>query len=146
MLRNIIFFRLLLRKAMNSQLRSDKLAISLSLVCVAHCFFVPSFVILSSGLFVSMIDNEFVHNLILFFAVPISLFALTLGYKNHGTFKYFVIGFTGLMVLCSAAIVGDLLYGEAGERLLTLFGSALVVFAHYKNHQICKEIDCNCHE
>ena len=76
---------------MNSQLRSDKLAISLSLVCVAHCFFVPSFVILSSGLFVTMIDNEFVHNLILFFAVPISLFALTLGYKNHGTFKYFVI-------------------------------------------------------
>ncbi|MEC8378658.1 MAG: MerC domain-containing protein [Pseudomonadota bacterium] len=131
---------------MNSQLRSDKLAISLSLACVAHCFFVPSFIILTSGLFVSAIDNGFVHNLILFFAVPISLFALALGYKNHGALLYFLIGFAGLIVLCSAVLVVDLYYGETGERLLTLFGSVLVVFAHYKNHQICKEINCSCHE
>ena len=121
---------------MNSQLRSDKLAISLSLACVVHCFFVPSFIILTSGLFVSAIDNGFVHNLILFFAVPVSLFALALGYKNHGALLYFLIGFVGLIVLCSAVLVGDLFYGETGERLLTLFGSILVVFAHYKNHQI----------
>ena len=75
---------------MNLQLRSDKFAISLSLVCVAHCFFVPSFIILSSGLYVTAIDNELVHNLILFFAVPVSLLALSLGYKNHGKALYFL--------------------------------------------------------
>lgn len=131
---------------MNSQLRSDKLAISLSLFCVAHCFFVPSFVILSSGLFVSAIDNDFIHNLILFFAIPVSLYALTLGYKNHGALVYFLIGLVGLIVLFSAVLIGDNFYGETGERLLTLFGSVLVVFAHFKNHQICKEINCSCHE
>ena len=131
---------------MEAQLKSDKFAISLSLACVVHCFFVPSFVILSSGIFATAIDNEFVHNLILFFAIPISLLALTLGYKNHGQVLYFLIGLLGLMILCGAVLIGEPLYGETGERLFTLAGSIFVVFAHYKNHQICKEINCECHE
>lgn len=131
---------------MNSQLRSDKIAISLSLLCVVHCFFVPSFVILSSGLFLSTVDNEFIHYLILFFAAPISLYALILGYKNHGVLSYFVTGLLGLLVLFMAVIFGESFYGESVERIATLFGSALVVLAHYKNHQVCKKINCDCHE
>ena len=131
---------------MNNQLRSDKLAISLSLVCVIHCLFAPSFVILSSGYYAATLDNEFVHNLILFFAIPISLFALALGYKNHGAPQYFFIGITGLIILVMAVILGEPLYGETGEILFTILGSVFVVFAHYKNHQICKEINCSCHE
>ena len=131
---------------MNNQLRSDKLAISLSLACVIHCLLVPSFVILSSGYYAATLDNEFVHNLILFFAIPVSLFALALGYKNHGAPQYFFIGITGLIILVMAVILGEPLYGETGEILFTILGSVLVVFAHYKNHQICKEINCSCHE
>ena len=131
---------------MNNQLRSDKLAISLSLVCVIHCLFAPSFVILSSGYYAATLDNEFVHNLILFFAIPVSLFALALGYKNHGAPQYFFIGITGLIILVMAVILGEPLYGETGEILFTILGSVFVVFAHYKNHQICKEINCSCHE
>ena len=131
---------------MNNQLRSDKLAISLSLVCVIHCLFVPSFVVLSSGYYAAILDNEFVHNLILFFAIPVSLFALALGYKNHGAPQYFFIGITGLIILVMAVILGEPLYGETGEILFTILGSVLVVFAHYKNHQICKEIHCSCHD
>ena len=130
----------------NSQLRSDKLAISLSLACVIHCLFVPSFVILSSAFFATTFDNEFVHNLILFFAIPISLFALALGYKNHGAFSYFLVGIIGLIILIAAVILGEPLYGETGEIFFTMLGSVFVVFAHYKNHQICKEIHCSCHD
>ena len=131
---------------MNNQLRSDKLAISLSLACVIHCLLVPSFVILSSGYYAATLDNEFVHNLILFFAIPVSLFALALGYKNHGAPQYFFIGITGLIILVMAVILGEPLYGETGEILFTILGSVFVVFAHYKNHQICKEIHCSCHD
>ena len=81
-----------------------------------------------------------------FFAIPISLLALILGYKNHGQVLYFLIGLIGLMILCGAVFIGEPLYGETGERLFTLAGSIFVVFAHYKNHQICKEINCECHE
>ena len=131
---------------METQLRSDKFAITLSLACVAHCFLVPSFVILSSGISATVIDNEFIHNLILFIAIPISLIALILGYKNHERVSYFCIGLVGLMILCAAVFIGKPFYGEMVERLFTLVGSILVVFAHYKNHQICKEINCECHE
>ena len=130
----------------NTQLRSDKLAISLSLACVIHCLFVPSFVILSSAFFATTFDNEFVHNLILFFAFPISLFALALGYKNHGALSYFLVGIIGLIILIAAVILGEPLFGETGEILFTMLGSVFVVFAHYKNHQICKEIHCSCHD
>ena len=130
----------------NTQLRSDKLAISLSLACVIHCLFFPSFVILSSVFFATTFDNEFVHNLILFFAIPISLFALALGYKNHGALSYFLVGIIGLIILIAAVILGESLYGETGEILFTMLGSVFVVFAHYKNHQICKEIHCSCHD
>ena len=130
----------------NSQLRSDKLAISLSLACVIHCLFVPSFVILSSAFFATTFDNEFVHNLILFFAIPISLFSLALGYKNHGALSYFLVGIIGLIILIAAVILGEPLFGETGEILFTMLGSVFVVFAHYKNHQICKEIHCSCHD
>ena len=102
--------------------------------------------ILSSAFFATTFDNEFVHNLILFFAIPISLFALALGYKNHGALSYFLVGIIGLIILIAAVILGEPLYGETGEIFFTMLGSVFVVFAHYKNHQICKEIHCSCHD
>ena len=36
--------------------------------------------------------------------------------------------------------------GELGEKLLTLFGSIMVIYAHYGNHRACKALDCNCHD
>ena len=69
--------------SIKTQLRSDKAAMSLSFLCVAHCFFAPSFIILSSAFASFTVDNEFVHKFILFVAVPISIYALYTGYKNH---------------------------------------------------------------
>ena len=92
------------------------------------------------------VNSEFVHYLILLFALPISILALGLGYKNHKETSYFIIGVTGLMVLLSAVLFSDTLFGEAGERTLTLIGSMIVAYAHYKNHSICKQIECDCHD
>jgi len=72
-----------------TQLAADKLAMTLSMVCVVHCFFTPSFLILTSGLLTFSFDNESIHNLILLAAVPISLFALTKGYRNHKSIFFF---------------------------------------------------------
>ena len=129
-----------------TQLASDKFAMTISMACVAHCFFTPTFLILTSGLFSFSFDNEFVHKLIVLIAVPVSIYALSLGYKNHKETSYFIIGITGLMVLLSAVLFSDTLFGEAGERALTLIGSMIVAFAHYKNHSICKQIECDCHD
>lgn len=129
-----------------SQLITDKFAASLSLLCVFHCFFAPSFLILSSAFVTFTLDNEFVHKFILFFAVPLSTYALFAGYKNHKEVFFIIIGGIGLMSLIFAVILGEPLVGEYGEKALTLFGSVLVGYAHLKNHQTCKQINCNCHE
>ena len=129
-----------------TQLRSDKIAVAISTACVLHCFFIPSFVIASSGFLTLSIDNELVHQLILFFAIPISVFALYIGYKNHKSFSFLPYAFLGLGLLILAVILGEEVIGEIGEQGVTLLGSMFVVYAHYKNHQTCKEIDCSCHD
>lgn len=133
--------------SIKSQLRSDKAAVSLSLLCVAHCFLAPSFIILSSAVASFTIDNEFIHKFILFVAVPISIYALYTGYKNHKDFSYIPMGIFGLIALVIAVILGESLLGEFGEKGLTLIGSIFVAYAHLKNHQACKNLDCNsCHD
>ena len=67
----------------NDQYKSDKLAASMSLVCVLHCLFVPSFLIAVSGTSALTIDNEIIHYLLLIITLPVSLYALHLGLKNH---------------------------------------------------------------
>tara|TARA_Y100000816_G_scaffold289742_1_gene276820 strand:- start:224 stop:628 length:405 start_codon:yes stop_codon:yes gene_type:complete len=129
-----------------TQLRSDKIAVAISTACVLHCFFIPSFVIASSGFLTLSIDNELVHQLILFFAIPISVFALYIGYKNHKSFSFVPYAFLGLGLLILAVILGEEVIGEIGEQGVTLLGSMFVVYAHYKNHQTCKEMDCSCHD
>ena len=129
-----------------AQLMNDRLAMALSSACAIHCFLTPSFVLLTSGLISFSFDNEFVHNLILFVAVPISLYALISGYSNHKIFYLLPIGLVGLTALVLAVAMGETLLGELGEKSLTLIGSFLVVFAHFKNHQVCKEFDCECHD
>ena len=129
-----------------TQLRSDKIAVAISTACVLHCFFIPSFVIASSGFLTLSIDNELIHQLILFFAIPISVFALYIGYKNHKSFSFVPYAFLGLGLLILAVILGEEVIGEIGEQGVTLLGSMFVVYAHYKNHQTCKEMDCSCHD
>ena len=129
---------------MNTQLFTDKLAISLSAVCVLHCLFMPSFLILSSWFAAFSIDNEFIHYAILIVAIPVSAFALIRGFKNHKKLSYFVNGFFGLSLLVFAVLAAGIT-GEIGEKSLTLLGSLFVIYAHFKNHQICKELNCDCH-
>ena len=129
---------------MNTQLFTDKLAISLSAICVLHCLFMPSFLILSSWFAAFSIDNEFIHYAILIVAIPVSAFALIKGFKNHKKLSYFVYGFFGLFLLAFAVLAAGIT-GEIGEKSLTLLGSLFVIYAHFKNHQICKELNCDCH-
>ena len=129
------------------QLASDKFAMTISLICIAHCFLTPTFLILTSGILTFSLDNEFVHKLIVIIAVPVSIYALNLGYKNHKTASFFILGITGLCILILVVILGESILGEFGEKGLTLLGSIMVAYAHYRNHQVCRKLDCNeCHE
>ena len=125
---------------------SDKLAMSLSAICVIHCFFAPALLIFSVGISVFSIDSELVHYLILMLALPISSLALIMGYRNHKTVYFLITGILGLSILMLAVITGERLFGEIGEQVMTLIGSMLVAYSHFKNYRTCQELECSCHD
>ena len=124
---------------------TDKFAAGLSIACALHCLLVPSVLIISSGALALSIDNELIHWAILFLAIPISLYALVTGISNHNDYVVFLAGLAGLGILTSSALSESILT-ETSVIIFTLMGSALVVYAHTKNFQLCKELDCDCHD
>ena len=131
---------------MKTQILSDKFAMTLSMVCLVHCLFAPSLIILTYSFMAMSVESELVHKLILLITVPVSLFALSLGYKNHSTMNFIALGIIGLPTLVLAVILGEGVLGKNGELFLTMLGSTLVIISHYKNYQICKKTNCDCHE
>jgi len=116
----------------------DKVAASLSFVCLIHCLLVPSYFVF---LLSASINNEWVHLTILALSVPISLFALTSGLRNHKNIRIFMVGIVGL-----ATMICGLLFGEQFELLLTAIGAILVLTAHFFNYRTCQKLDCEqCH-
>ena len=115
------------------------------MACVIHCFFAPTVIILAYGISSFAVEAELVHYLLLFLTVPISAFALYIGYKNHKENSFIYSGFIGLSLLVLAVVLESII-GDSGERVLTVLGSSILAFSHYKNHRICKELECEeCH-
>jgi len=97
---------------MKSQLTSDKFVMSFSVMCLIHCLFAPSLIILSYS-------------------------SLALTFEN--------IGIGGLTILISALLVEDNI-GSNAQTVLTMIGSLMVIFCHYRNYKICKKVNCECHK
>ena len=115
---------------MNTQVNADKVSITLSLACMIHCLLMPSFLVLTSGFFALSIDNELIHKAFLIIVLPVSLYALITGYRNHKILSYFYIGTSGLWLLVFAVFFGEGVFRELAEKSLTLLGSIIVASAH----------------
>ena len=141
-----LFNRIKPTQEMNTQVKADKLSITLSLACMIHCLLMPSFLILTSGFLALSIDNELIHRVFLIIVLPVSLYALITGYQNHKILSYLYLGISGLWLLFFAVFFGEGVFGEFFEKSLTLLGSIIVASSHYKNYKACKELACECHE
>ena len=141
-----LFNRIKPTQEMNTQVKADKLSITLSLACMIHCLLMPSFLILTSGFLALSIDNELIHRVFLIIVLPVSLYALITGYQNHKILSYLYLGISGLWLLFFAVFFGEGVFGEFTEKSLTLIGSIIVATSHYKNYKACKELACECHD
>ena len=130
---------------MKSQLTSDKFAISFSAICMIHCLFAPSLIVLSYSSLALTLESELIHKAILLLTIPVSIFAISLGYKNHSNNSIIYTGIAGLTILISALLIGESI-GENAELILTILGSLMVITCHYKNYDVCKKLNCDCHE
>ena len=127
------------------QMVTDKFAIGLSLICAIHCLALPLLLIILPSMMALQLDNEIFHTLIIITVLPVSIFALTLGYKKHKRNWLLIVGFIGLLLLVIAVILGEETTGEFGEKLLTVLGASFVAAGHLWNFRLCQQLaDCAC--
>ena len=125
---------------------SDKTAISLSALCLVHCLLVPSFLVFLSGYVSLSYNNELIHYAILFIAIPVSIYALIAGVRNHKSFRFLYLGHIGIFSLILAVTLGAQIWREVGEKVLTTVGALLVAISHFRNYRLCREVECDdCH-
>lgn len=124
----------------------DKAAISLSAVCIAHCLLIPVILVFLPSVAASQVNDEELHRLLVGFVVPLSLLAVAMGCRKHRKYSIVMWGVAGLFLVILAAFFGHKVFGERGEKILTMLGSLLIVFSHIKNQRLCKAVKCTCHQ
>ena len=129
-----------MKNALNINL--DKVAIGFSAICALHCILLPVALIFLPALSTTFVGSEDFHNALLYFVVPSSAIALFLGCKMHGKNHVYVYGAVGIGALLIASFFGHDLFGESGEKLLTLLGAGIISLGHIKNQKLCAEC-CN---
>jgi K+ transporter len=134
-----------LRRALkipNVQRMADLFAVSSSGLCMIHCLVTPVLLIFLPVLSASVLSGDTFHAAILWFILPTSLVALTLGCWRHKDRYVAVLCAIGLVVILVAARFGDALFGEIGERILTTAGSLVLIAGHFRNFSLCRGAAC----
>lgn len=133
-----------------AQMVTDKLAIGLSLLCTAHCLALPLLLVLLPSMTALQLDNEVFHFWMVVVVLPTSVYALTLGCKQHKRYQLLILGCIGLGLLILALVLGEERIGEVGEKTLTVLGTGCVAVGHWFNYRLCfsqkKKDYCACTE
>ena len=117
----------------------DNLAISLSVLCALHCLLLPVAIIFLPAISATFVGSEDFHKTMLYFVIPSSVIALSLGCKMHGKYHVYLYGFLGILTLIIAAFFAHDYFGENGETFLTLLGAGIISYGHFRNQKLCAE-------
>ena len=125
---------------------TDRLAISLSLLCAVHCLLLPIAIVMLPSLAALGLHDEVFHIWMLVAVIPTSIYALTKGCRQHQRYQLLALGGLGLSLMIFA-VLGESVVGEVGEKGLTLTGALLLAFGHYRNFRLCQQAhNCPCPE
>ena len=115
----------------------DRAAICFSSLCILHCLLLPVLLVAYPiGILVTLSDEIF-HQIMVFFAVPLSLISLYMGYGHHKRNQVIVFGGIGLVILVIPLVVPHELISESGETWLTVSGALILCMAHIFNFRLC---------
>ena len=119
----------------------DRVSISLSFLCVAHCLILPFAILVMPILGATFLKDEAFHLWLLFLVVPTSIFSLWLGCRKHGRMDVLMIGAFGLSLLLFIVILGADVLGNIPEKISTVTGAAIIPLAHVRNMRACKKAE-----
>ncbi|WP_282166439.1 MerC domain-containing protein [Shewanella japonica] len=125
-----------------AQILLDRLAISVSALCALHCIAGPLLLILFPTMLSLPVSDHFYHILMVWVIIPTSSIAVFLGCTRHKDPTVLVLAFSGMIALGVTAIYGHDLFGETGEKLMTLASTIILVCAHWRNYSLCRSDAC----
>lgn len=114
----------------------DRAAIALSALCVLHCLALP-LVLIATPLMEEYARNHF-HMQMLVFVVPVSVIALSVGYRRHRFPGMLIGGAVGIALLLIGATWAHDGAGLVADRITTVSGSLMLAVAHYTNSRLAK--------
>ena len=114
----------------------DRIAVGLSGACAVHCLLTPV-VLIALPAFGSILSDAQFHIAMLVLVLPISGYALFRGCGKHRSPAVVLPGSLGLCILVVSAFCGHWLFGEFGERVVTILGGSLVAISHFLNMVRC---------
>jgi len=115
----------------------DKIAVGLSGLCLLHCLLLPFVVAVLP--FLGQFDEDHLHAELLIFVIPVSVIALAVGFRRHGQSSVLFTGAAGLIILILGALVVHDLYGLIADRAMTVSGSLILAYTHYRNFLLAKK-------
>ena len=127
-------------KMSNKSLAGDVAAICLSNICIIHCLALPILTVTIPSSFSILLDDEAFHLYMLMLVLPVSVWALSSGWRKHKKRKATLFGAWGLGILVLVTFFGHELFGEIGEKFVTIIGASIIAWAHYLNFNACKKL------
>ncbi len=115
----------------------DKIAVLLSGLCLLHCLLLP--IVIAVLPFLGQFGDDHFHRELLLFVVPVSIVALTAGFRRHGHTEVLFFGGIGLAILIVGGTFIHETYGVTADRLMTVTGSLILAGTHYRNYRFAKK-------
>ena len=136
------------------QTNFDRFAVLLSGICAIHCRALPVFAgvvpLLAATIHHGNNLHEFwFHQFIILFILPVSIFALATGFRNHGQITPIAVGGIGLTILVLTALFAESLITQEIlsykiEILLTILGGIIHAAGHIANIYATKTFRSSC--
>lgn len=118
----------------------DRIAISLSTICIVHCLAMPFIVaILPVAALTFGTDGHF-HALMLWLVVPTSAIGFSLGYRVHHSARIVVAGTVAVAVLALVALWGHDHWEPRFETTVNVAASILLAIAHWRNFRYVRRL------
>jgi len=118
---------------------ADNLGIWASALCVVHCIVTPVLISVSAVFAHFIPGEEKTHRTLAVGVAALGAIALVKGFRTHGRRRILGLMVLGLGFIFAGAFYGDRLPSHGYEVVVTMTGSALMIWAHRMNHTFCSD-------
>lgn len=116
----------------------DFAGIGLSLHCLVHCLALPLLIAFAPVILRGLPGDDVTHRNLAVMIGLVGLLAFRSGYKVHHVRWVLAVFVAGLLLVSSAAVLGEAVLSARGEVAITACGGLLLVTAHLANHSFCR--------